>query len=100
MPQTEEDEQADIAEQRPENAVGHRIPTTQIEQGLRSQPGNAKRSMLQPLQIKPAAVGQGRQQQGVDPQTETGRQSHGDAATTGTAPIQSANDRRSKLRHG
>ena len=78
--------------------MGQRVPAGESEQLLRSQPVDAERSAQQPRVVEPAGLGEGRQQQGVDPHREAEQQAGLHALAAGTAPVQAADQRRRELR--
>ena len=98
LPRGDEHERADVEQQRPERAVGERVPADQAEQLLRAQPADAEWAVLDPCGREPAAVGERRQQQRVQPQRRTDEQPRERARAAGAAPVQPADQRRRELR--
>ncbi len=94
-----EHERGHVAQQRPEHAVGQRIPAAQPEQRLRAQPGQAQRAFAQPVGAGSIALQQRRQQQAPGPQRGPAEQACIGAGTAGAAPVQPADQGRRELRH-
>ena len=91
---------AGVDQQRPERAVGQRVPAAQAEQLLRAQPVDAEGAVVQPRHAEPAGLRHRWQQQGIDPCRETQHHAGLHAAPAGAAPVQSADQARGELRHG
>ena len=94
-----EHERAQVEQQRPEHAVGERIPALQAEQLLRAQGRDVERAARDPGMVEPAGPGQFRQQQGVGPDRGADQQPGEGAGTAGAAPVQTADQRWRELRH-
>src|SRR3546814_3874329 len=65
----DQEQRADVAQQRPERTVGQRIPAHQSEQLPRSQPADVERPVVEPAAIQPAGIGPRRQQQRTEEHT-------------------------------
>ena len=99
LPRRDEQEHADVEQQRPERAMGQRVPAAQAEQLFRPQPVDAERTVLDPAaRSSQPHVRQRRQQQRVSPQHGAGEQAGERAGAAGAAPVQAADQRRRELR--
>ena len=98
-PRRHQEQAADVEQQRPEHAVGERVPADQPEQLLRPQPRQRERTVRDPRRAGIAALGERGQQQGVGPGQRAQQQTGERTGATRTAPVQAADQRWGELRH-
>ncbi len=99
QPRRHQEQAADVEQQRPEHAVGERVPAAEAEQLLRTQPRQRERPVRDPVCAGIAALGQRRQQQRVGPGQRAQQQTRERTGAARTAPVQAADQRGRELRH-
>ena len=98
--QRHHDKEAAVGQQAPEERVAQVVQAAQAEQRLGPQQRQPKRAMLQEARVHPAALGDGRQHQRIDPEQRTGGQPRQRTVARAALPVHATQQCGRKLRHG
>ena len=93
-------EDPDIGGQAPDEGMGDFVETRQPQQSLGLQEFDAEGALLQETQGQPARLGEGGDQQGVEPDGEARRQPRQGPAPGAAPPIETGDDGRGELGDG